>query len=414
MGDRIEVPLGLSDFEVTGSVVVDGMLEVGVVSTFPWACFHCGSTDVVGHGRHERRIRDQACSFPTVLVWSQQRFLCRDCGRTSRERHPVLLGAKRVTARFDARLACAATAEPWSDIAAREEVSWWRVSDSFDRAAQDLPLEGPPPEVVSLDEAAFRRRLSYHTVLSTPSQRRVINLTEDRDRTAAAFLFGSLPYDWRKAIRVVVIDMHWPFRRAIDDILGPDVVVVADKFHVLRAVDRAADKVRVRHGRKKQVVGRDGGLSRQHNPRFDPAVWNARWLFARRAHNLTHDQRDALEELLDRHPDLRVAWWLKEAFAHVYTASDRSEAQRRLEVWAHHVTQSGLAEFTGLWRNLSHWQDQILNYHDAPWTNGYAEGVNNKIKLIKRRGYGHRNPDRYRNRVLMATSRKQVNPPRIA
>jgi transposase len=52
---------------------------------------------------------------------------------------------------------------------------------------------------------------------------------------------------------------------------------------------------------------------------------------------------------------------------------------------------------------LRPWADQILNYFDDPQTNAYAEGITNKIKVLKRRGYGHRNPDRYRNKVLAIT-----------
>lgn len=149
MSDRIQVPLDLADFDVVDSTVVDGVLEVDVVSTFPRACFHCGSTDVVGHGHNQRRLRDRSCGYPTVLVWEQRRYKCRDCGRTSRERHPQTMGAKRLTCRFHDRLAETARDEPWSDIARRETVSWWRVADSFDtRAADHDPFTGPPARVL--------------------------------------------------------------------------------------------------------------------------------------------------------------------------------------------------------------------------------------------------------------------------
>ncbi len=100
MGDRIQVPLELAHFQVVGTDLVDGQLEVTVRSTFPRACFQCGSVDVIGHGRCRRRLRDRAHGYPTTLVWEQRRYRCRDCGRTSRERHPETLGSKRLTARF--------------------------------------------------------------------------------------------------------------------------------------------------------------------------------------------------------------------------------------------------------------------------------------------------------------------------
>jgi len=146
MGDRIQVPLDLTDFEVVGSELVDGWLEVSVTSTFPRGCFHCGSTDVVGHGRCRRRLRDRGHGYPTVLVWDQRRYRCRDCGRTSRERHPQLLGPKRVTARFRTALAESACGEPWVDVARREAVSWWRVAGGGWRT---LSIHELPPQTSS-------------------------------------------------------------------------------------------------------------------------------------------------------------------------------------------------------------------------------------------------------------------------
>lgn len=112
MGDRIQVPLELDHFEVVDTELVDGVLEVMVTSTFPRACYHCGSTDVIGHGRCRRRLRDRAHGYPTILVWDQRRYRCRDCGRTCRERHPETLGSKRVTVRFRSALAAAACSQP--------------------------------------------------------------------------------------------------------------------------------------------------------------------------------------------------------------------------------------------------------------------------------------------------------------
>ena len=404
MGDRIEVPLDLADLEVVASDVIGGVLEVTVQSLFPRACFHCGSTDVIGHGRYGRRIRDRSCSYPTVLVWQQRRFRCRDCGRTSRERHPRLAGRKRITKRFRDQLAEWACSEPWSDIARREKVSWWRISDAFDaRAGRYDPFTGPPPRVLSIDEAAIRPPFRFHTVVSAPEQQRIVELVEGRNKLSARKALLQLPDEWQQHIETVVIDLFWPFRKAVEEVL-PDARIVADKFHVLRSVDGAANKVRVRHGRRQTVVGRDGGLSRQHNPRFDPNVWRSRWLFMRRAGTLTPDQQAALDRLFADNPQMGVAWWLKEAFAAIYHADTRQQAEQRLHVWVHHLAQADLIEFTNLWRTLSKWQEPILAYFDDRQTNAYAEGITNKIKVLKRRGYGHRHPNRYRAKILLTTS----------
>jgi len=404
VGDRIEVPLELGDLEVRSTVLVDGFLEVEVDSTFPAACFHCGSIDVVGHGRHLRRIRDRSCGYPTVLLWRQRRFRCRDCGRTSRERHPALAGQKRISRRFVDQLGKASCNEPWVDVAHRESVSWWRVADAFAVKARGFdPFYGPPPKVLSIDEASFRSRFLFHTVISAPEQRRVVELVPGRNQTSAFRALSSLPPTWKEAVETVVIDMFWPFRKAIEQVL-PDARIVADKFHVIRVIDNAAQKVRIRHGRRVTVIGWDGGLARQHNPRFQPEMWQSRWLFMRRRHTLNPGQQHHLERLFETHPQVGMAWWLKEAFAEIYQAPNRTEAEQRLALWIHHLHTADLPELTNAWRTLSHWTDAILNYFNDRQTNGYAEGITNKIKVLKRRGYGHRNPHRYRAKVLLATS----------
>lgn len=415
MGDRIQVPLELDHFEVVDTELVDGRLEVMVQSTFPCACFHCGSVDVVGHGRHRRRLRDRSCGYPTTLVWEQRRFRCRDCGRTSRERNPETLGAKRVTARFRASLAEDACSRPWSDVASAERVSWWRVADSFDSwAAESLTLgAGPTPRVLSLDESSFKSKFVYHTILSAPEQHRILELVEGRNRQSAQRVLAGIPHSWRENIETVVVDMFWPFRQAVEDVL-PDARIVADKFHVIRAVDSAAQKVRIRHGRKITVAGRDGGLSRQHNPRFDPRMWRSRWLFMKRADKLTDAESAGLTQLFELHPEVGVAYWLKEAFANIYQSADRTEADHRFETWLHHVHQARLPELINTSRIINKWKQPILNYFDDPQTNGYAEGITNKVKVLKRRGYGHRHPHRYRNKVLAITQHQPTNPPPIA
>lgn len=413
MGDRIEVPLELTDFEVIGTELVDGVLEVAVRSSFPRACFHRGSMAVVGHGRSRRRIRDRSCSYPTVLVWDQRRHKCADCGRTSRERHPEMLGAKRVTARFDSQLADAACDEPWTVVAARERVSWWRVADSFDRLSIDA-MGGPAPRVISIDEAAFKRGGRYQTVLTAPEQRRILDVVEGRDLGSIRELLASMPSGWDQSVETVVIDMFWPFRRAVTDML-PDARIVVDKFHVLRAVNKAAARVRIRNSRRRPIsTARQGSGFYRRNPSFDPDIRRNRWLFMKRSDRLTSIERQRLDDWFELDPETGMAWLLKETFAAIYDSEDRVEAERRFKRWTHHVAEANIAELAATIRTVELWKEPIFNYFDDRQTNGYAEGITNKIKVLKRRGYGHRHSHRYRAKIIATTRHRPANPPPIA
>lgn len=407
MLDRIDVPLGLEGFEVTATEVVEGVLEVQVRSTRRPACHHCGSVDVIGHGSNERRIRDRSCAFPTVLRWRQRRFMCVDCHKTCRERHPELAGRRSITNRFRKRLFERACAEPFTDVASSEGVSPYRVEEAFEHHAAaalvDRDLEAP--RVLAIDESAFRKRFRFHTVFSDPERGIIIDLIEGRGKGSVYGGLLRMPDQVRAHIETVVIDCHWPFRRAVEDLL-PGARVVADKFHVIRAIDAAAQKVRVRNSRRIRVVGRDGGLARQKNPRFIPEVWRNRWVFMRRAHKLGDRERSSLAAMFELIPEIGVAWLLKEQFAAIYEAPDRAEAERRLEVWIDHIIEADLPEFTNVWRTLQWWVEPILAYFDDRVTNAFAEGITNKIKVMKRRSYGFRDPVRYRQKVLLSCCRR--------
>lgn len=409
MDDRIEVPLELADFDVTASEVVNGMLEVSVRSTRRPACHHCGSVSVTGHGRTERRVRDRACCYPCVLRWSQRRFRCNDCLQTFRERHPEIAGRRRVTERFRHGLFERACNEPFTDVAASEKVSTYRVLEAFEHHAGSELLERDvePPRVLAIDESAFRKRFRFHTVFSDPEHAVVIDLVEGRGKHSVFGGLVAMSDQVRAGIETIVIDCHWPYREAIEEVL-PHARVVADKFHVIRAIDAAAHRVRIRHGRRIRVVGRDGGLARQNNPRFMPEVWRSRWAFMKRASKLSHQDADALQPVFETLPEVGIAWMLKEQFANIYDAPNRLEAERRLELWLDQITQAGLPEFLNTWRQLQWWRDPILNYFDDRVTNAFAEGITNKIKVMKRRSYGFRDPVRYRQKVLLSCCHRRV------
>ncbi len=416
MGDRIQVPLELTDFEVISSELVEGVLEVSIESTRRPACRHCGSLDVVGHGRHERRIRDRACGYPTVLRWSQRRVACRDCGHTSRETHPEVAGAKAITHRFRRRLFERAVTQPLTHVAWAEEVSCYRVAEAFETLAPQEIVSTPiePPRVVSIDESAFTKKLRFNTALCDPERGIVFDLVEGRgEHAVVAGLLGLRP-QVRANIDTVVTDLYPPFRNAVRSTL-PQARLVVDKFHVLRAIDQAAQRVRRRFGRLKRSEreGRGGRMrARQTVPANDPRIFRVRWVFMKRAEKLTASEQDWLESVFDvTDPELRCAWWLKEAFASIYAAPDKAEAERRLDVWVDNMRASRLREFSATWAMLQRWRREILAYFDDPVTNAFAEGITNKIKVIKRSSYGFRNAKRYRQKVLLACGPRRTNGP---
>lgn len=98
---------------------------------------------------------------------------------------------------------------------------------------------------------------------------------------------------------------------------------------------------------------------------------------------------------------LEVAWSLAWDMKRIYAAPDRATATLRLHQFDEDAEESGLVVFAELVRTLRTWETELLNHFDTRLTNGYAEGITNRVKVIKRRAYGCPNFRSFRRRVLL-------------
>jgi transposase len=197
---------------------------------------------------------------------------------------------------------------------------------------------------------------------------------------------------------VVSIDPYEAYRQAILNEL-PWARIVVDHFHLVRGANTALDSVRRErqreHGRRRPKGARRSG--RGASWRQD--LYRVRHRLLKANERLTERER---RRLFEREPMIAEAWGLKEAFRAIYRAPDRDEAERRLERFLGAVDRAQLPAFSAFADGVRLWRQELLAYFDEPTTNGYAEGVINKVKVIKRRAYGLPTFDGFRDRVLLA------------
>lgn len=108
--------------------------------------------------------------------------------------------------------------------------------------------------------------------------------------------------------------------------------------------------------------------------------------------------------MLQQSADLAQAYYLKEQFYDFMDSKTRAEAYKKLRKFIISAQVSGLDEFNSCLTMLSNWAKYILNSFECPYTNGFTEGTNNKIKVIKRNAYGYRNFKNFRNRILLTSA----------
>ena len=98
---------------------------------------------------------------------------------------------------------------------------------------------------------------------------------------------------------------------------------------------------------------------------------------------------------------LAEAWGLKEACRAIYRSTHHSEAEQRLTRFLAAVDRTAIPSFSAFAEGIRLWREELLAF-DQPITNGYAEGVINKIKVIKRTAYGLATFNGFGQRVLLA------------
>lgn len=404
MQDELNRLLGLEGMEVHGVEERGGTLELEVeLARRAAVCPRCGRASLEVKERPVVLIRDlPICGRWVWLRWRKRRFACAACAVSFSESHPEIPSRQRVTQRFRRQLfALARGGAAHAEIAHHEGTSRYQVRRAFAQGAAGAlaaRTSEPPPRWLALDEAQRRRRAQLATIVSDPERRRVIEVLDGRSGPVVARYLRSLSPRQRQAIEAVSIDPYEAYRQAVRAAL-PQARLVVDPFHLVRGANEALDTVRRERQRARPT--------RKRGRTGSKAIYRAELFRARRRlltarERLRGRERQALCELFQAEPLIAEAWGLKEAFRAIYRAPDRAEAERRLERFLAAVERAALPPFSAFAAGVRLWRQELLAYFDEPVTNGYAEGVINKVKVIKRRAYGLPTFEGFRRRVLVA------------
>lgn len=225
-------------------------------------------------------------------------------------------------------------------------------------------------------------------VLSASEEGYVLDVLPDRERkTLEKWLDGLLP-EVKKAIKTVNLDMWEPYTLAVKAKL-PQARIVLDRFHVMKNLNHCLTMARRE-------------IQRTASAEVKEQLKGSRWALVKNEKDLSEKQRTKLETVYQVSPELKACHQLKEQFRAIFeTITDREKARTALLQWIKRVQKQNVTALQSFLVTLNNWFELILNSFIERWTNAFAEGVNNKIKLIKRRAFGFSNFDHFRLRILV-------------
>jgi transposase len=346
-------------------------------------CQHCGAPCRQIHDTSLRRVRER--DLFEYKVWLEvpiRRVCCSRCG-VATERLTWLAPRARITCRFRQHVEVLLTLLPIKHVAQLTGLHWHTLKN-LDKArlARDLPTPDlRQVRYLAMDEFALYKGHRYASVVMDAERTQVLWVGEGRSREAIRPFFEWLG-EHCQHIEAVAMDMNTAMDLEVKAHC-PQARVVYDLFHVVAKFGREViDRVRV-----------DQANQIRHHKPARKAVKRSRWLLLRNRNNLRQDQAAQLEELLALNQPLMLVYIMKEQLKGLWYAKSERAARWRLTHWCRQAMASGLKPLIHFARCLRPYAEGIIASATYRLNTSVLEGVNNKIKVIKRMAYGFRDSD---------------------
>lgn len=325
----------------------------------PHKCPNCGCVTDCVHDYRVQVIKDIPSFGKFVYIHlRKRRYRCK-CGKRFAEDNNFLAKYQRYTTRFIIYIIeLLRNTISFTQIARENNTSVTKVMRIFDMIFYSL---NELPRTVAIDE--FKGNTGgekYNCIITGPENRMEVELfVSDMWKT-----YSNVSGTWLK-----------------------NATQVVDKYHWIRQIIWAFERVRKEEQKK---------FPKSERKYFK----HSRKLLLKRFDELNDEQKQQVNIMLYKSANLNIAHWFKEDFLKILDCNDREEAKKRMSEWIDSALDSGIAHLEKCAKTMLNWLNGILNSFLTPVTNGFTEGCNNKIKVLKRNAYGYQNFNRFRNRIL--------------
>jgi transposase len=356
----------------------------------PKRCSRCDAEVITVHEVTTRRVRDlPLLEAETWIEFPRARVECPRCGPTV-EAVPWLDRYQRMTTRLAAAIARLAQVLPIKHVAQWFGVGWETVKQIDHRAlvARLGPIDLEDVRVIAIDEFAIHRGHRYATVIVNPLTKKVLWVGRGRAREDVRPFFALLGPEGCARLEAAVMDMSGAYA---DEVRAqcPHAAIIYDLFHVVAKYGREViDRVRV--DETNRVAGRARGREGAQRARRR-IIKGTRWLLLRNRDTITRAvDRVRLRELLDANRALFTVYVLKDDLKQLWRYHYPAAARRFWAHWRRRAMASRLEPLRAFARRLTPYLEGIFNHCRYPFHTSVLEGINNKIKVLKRMAYGYR------------------------
>ncbi len=385
----VEKLIGLEDFIVEEIIEEDNkIIFSGHLKRKEQICPRCNNRVREVKDTRTQLIKDVPAFGKNVFIkLKKQRYICRKCNKSFYEENKFLKKYQRTTDRVLGKIfTMSAEVNSFSFISKELNIPITTLIRKFDLIEYPKSnLENV--EVLAIDE--FKGNTGgekYNCIIADPKRKIILDILPKRYKIDLQNYFFKIDKGVRDKIKIFISDMWQTYFDVAKDKLKNSKFVV-DKYHWIRQVIWAFENVRKQEQKK---------FYKEYRKYFK----RSKSLLTKRFEFLKDDEKAQVNVMLYKSENIRLAHMLKEDFLKILECNNRIKAKKKLTEWIMYAQGSRLKSFEKCATTMINWSMGILNSFDTKYTNGYIEGCNNKIKVLKRNAYGYRNFKRFRNRIL--------------
>jgi transposase len=401
----LEIPLDVAGVNIEGvEFTEEGEIFVTITSTIEGtACHICGQEIAEFYGENREIILRHLSILgkPTYLKFRPRRYRCSHCKAqpTTTQKLPWYEPRSPHTRAYENHILLGLVNSTVMDVSIKEGINYEAVMGIIERHVSPEVdwSEFEDLEIMGADEIALKKgHRDFVTIISVclrNGKKRVIGVLEDRKKETVRKFFRSIPKHLRKTVRVFCTDLYDGFINAAKEFFGRKIRIVADRFHVAKLYRKGLDDLRKKEMKRLKKV-----LPKEEYKSFKTVMWVLR----KNVDDLTEADLEIIKKLKPHAPELVTAYLLCLTLTNVFKSSiTKEQARYQLRGWKGLVRKFGIECFDSFLNTMEKRMEEITNYFVERQSSGFVEGLNNKIKVIKRRCYGIINRNHFFQRLFI-------------
>jgi transposase len=363
------------------------------VENFPgtkWDCPECKIKASVYDHSEERVWRHlDTCQFGTYIHARMPRVKCSDHG-IRQVSVPWAEPGSRFTLLYENRVIDTLKECDVTGVNRLTGTTWseaWNIMEkAVSRGLRRKKIS--VPEYIGVDEKSFAKRHRYETLVCNLRTGTVECVLEDRDQESLEGYYSQFNREDLAVIKAIAMDMWDPYIAATKNFV-PDAErkIVFDRFHVIRYVTDALDKVRRQEHKQLMKNGEEWLKGTKH-------------LWLMNEERIPDWRKGEFDEIRKMKLKTSRAWAIKESLRHFWDYSYPKNAEKYFKRWYFWASHSRLDPMVEAAKTLKNHILNILTYFKHRITNAVVEGLNSKIQTVKQMACGFRNREHYRKAIL--------------